>query len=163
MASGTTEPTPLGKEIDEKNVIPRDVEAGLEEVDIERIEKVYSYVFSTPNQGQNTDEREANSIDAFCQPSGSFTLCVLGHSFQHWPRPDDEHRRFIMISLLYSTLLQKQVSTGLALFYVCYVIFDFPSNLIMSRVSPHAWMSRIVTCVGIIGMCLTAMKAAWSL
>jgi hypothetical protein len=50
----------------------------------------------------------------------------------------------------------------LALFYVCYVIFDLPSNLIMSRVSPHAWMSRIVTCVGIIGMCLTAMKAAWS-
>jgi fucose permease len=57
----------------------------------------------------------------------------------------------------------KQVSTGLALFYVCYVIFDLPSNLIMSRVSPHAWMSRIVTCVGIIGMCLTAMNAAWNL
>jgi len=57
----------------------------------------------------------------------------------------------------------KQVSTGLALFYVCYVVFDLPSNLVMTRVSPHAWMSRIVTCVGIIGMCLTAMKAAWSL
>ena len=57
----------------------------------------------------------------------------------------------------------KQVSTGLALFYVCYVLFDLPSNLIMSRVRPHAWMSRIVTCVGIIGMCLTAMNAAWNL
>lgn len=56
----------------------------------------------------------------------------------------------------------KQISTGLSLFYVCYVLFDLPSNLIMSRVSPHAWMSRIVTCVGIIGMCLAAMKAAWS-
>ena len=57
----------------------------------------------------------------------------------------------------------KQVSTGLALFYVCYVIFDLPSNLIMTRLSPRVWMSRIVIGVGIIGSCLAAMKAAWSL
>jgi hypothetical protein len=59
-------------------------------------------------------------------------------------------------------LTDKQVSTGLALFYVCYVIFDLPSNLVMSKLSPHVWMSRIVVGVGIIGTCLTAMKAAWS-
>lgn len=59
-------------------------------------------------------------------------------------------------------LTPKQVSTGLALFYVCYVLFDLPSNLIMSKLSPHVWMSRIVTGVGIIGVCLTGMKAAWS-
>jgi hypothetical protein len=56
-----------------------------------------------------------------------------------------------------------QISTGLALFYVCYVIFDFPSNLIMSRLSPRAWMSRIVTAVGIIGSCFAAARAAWSI
>jgi MFS family permease len=56
----------------------------------------------------------------------------------------------------------KQVSTGLALFYVCYVIFDCPSNLVMSKLSPHVWMSRIVIGVGIIGSCMAAMKAAWS-
>ncbi|PYH46753.1 putative MFS transporter [Aspergillus saccharolyticus JOP 1030-1] len=56
-----------------------------------------------------------------------------------------------------------QISTALALFYVCYVIFDLPSNLIMTRLSPHVWMSRIVISVGIIGSCMTAMKAAWSL
>lgn len=60
-------------------------------------------------------------------------------------------------------LTPKQVSTGLALFYVCYVLFDLPSNLVMSKLSPHVWMSRIVTGVGIIGTCLTAMKSAWSL
>ena len=60
------------------------------------------------------------------------------------------------------SLTPKQVSTGLALFYVCYVLFDLPSNLVMSRVSPHAWMSRIVISVAIIGMCFTAVKAAWS-
>ena len=57
----------------------------------------------------------------------------------------------------------KQVSTGLALFYVCYVLFDCPSNLIMSKLSPHVWMSRIVIGVGIIGTCFTAVKAEWSL
>lgn len=60
-------------------------------------------------------------------------------------------------------LAPKQVSTGLALFYVCYVIFDLPSNLIMTRLSPRVWMSRIVIGVGIIGCCMAAMKAAWSL
>ncbi len=56
----------------------------------------------------------------------------------------------------------KQISTALALFYVCYVIFDLPSNLIMTKLSPRVWMSRIVIAVGIIGSCMAAMKAAWS-
>ncbi|KAJ5814834.1 hypothetical protein N7474_006611 [Penicillium riverlandense] len=59
-------------------------------------------------------------------------------------------------------LNKHQISTGLALFYVCYVVFDLPSNLIMTRLSPHVWMSRIVISVGLIGTCMTAMKAAWS-
>lgn len=59
-------------------------------------------------------------------------------------------------------LTPHEISTGLALFYVCYVIFDLPSNLIMTRLSPHVWMSRIVISVGVIGSCLAAMKAAWS-
>ncbi|MCJ1397193.1 hypothetical protein MMC11_000385 [Xylographa trunciseda] len=60
-------------------------------------------------------------------------------------------------------LTPKQISTGLALFYVCYVLFDLPSNLVMTRLSPHVWMSRIVIAVGIIGACMAAIKAAWSL
>ncbi|KAJ6151586.1 hypothetical protein N7470_007183 [Penicillium chermesinum] len=55
-----------------------------------------------------------------------------------------------------------QISTGLALFYVGYVVFDLPSNLVMTRLSPHVWMSRIVLSVGLIGTCMVAMKAAWS-
>ncbi|KAL4811366.1 major facilitator superfamily domain-containing protein [Aspergillus unguis] len=64
-------------------------------------------------------------------------------------------------SVLHAT--PHQISTGLALFYVCYVVFDLPSNLIMTKLSPHVWMSRIVIGVGIIGSCMAAMKAAWSL
>ncbi|EEH45388.1 uncharacterized protein PADG_01538 [Paracoccidioides brasiliensis Pb18] len=56
-----------------------------------------------------------------------------------------------------------QISTSLALFYVCYVIFDLPSNLVMTRLSPRVWMSRIVISVGVIGCCFAAAEAAWSL
>jgi MFS family permease len=59
-------------------------------------------------------------------------------------------------------LTSKDTSTALALFYVSYCIFDFPSNLVMSRVSPRAWMARIVFAVGVIGTLFTAVKAAWS-
>jgi protein-S-isoprenylcysteine O-methyltransferase Ste14 len=59
-------------------------------------------------------------------------------------------------------LTDKQVSTGVALFYVCYVVFDAPANLIMTRLSPHVWMSRIVICVAIIGCCHAALSAAWN-
>lgn len=60
-------------------------------------------------------------------------------------------------------LSSHDISTALALFYVSYVIFDCPSNLIMSRLSPRVWMARIVFAVGIIGACFTAVQAAWSL
>ncbi|KAK4192941.1 major facilitator superfamily domain-containing protein [Podospora australis] len=59
-------------------------------------------------------------------------------------------------------LTPKDVSTALALFYVSYVLFDLPSNLIMSRLSPRVWMARIVLAVGIIGACFTAVQSAWS-
>jgi len=60
------------------------------------------------------------------------------------------------------SLVAKDVSTTLTLFYVSYVLFDLPSNLIMSRLSPRAWMARIVFAVGLIGTCFTAARAAWS-
>ncbi|RDW82170.1 high affinity nicotinic acid plasma membrane permease-like protein [Coleophoma cylindrospora] len=60
-------------------------------------------------------------------------------------------------------LSSKQTSTALALFYVAYVLFDLPSNLVMTRLSPRVWMARIVVAVGIIGACFAAVKAAWSL
>ena len=66
-----------------------------------------------------------------------------------------------LISMLHLTA--KDTSTALALFYVSYVIFDFPSNLIMTKLSPRVWMARIVLAVGIIGTCFTAVQSAWSL
>lgn len=59
-------------------------------------------------------------------------------------------------------LTPRDTSTALALFYVSYVLFDCPSNLIMSKLSPRVWMARIVLAVGIIGTCFTAVGNAWS-
>lgn len=60
-------------------------------------------------------------------------------------------------------LTPKDVSTALALFYVSYVIFDFPSNLIMSKLSPRVWMARIVFATGLVGSCFAAVQSPWSL
>jgi MFS family permease len=65
-----------------------------------------------------------------------------------------------LMSVLHLT--SKDTSTALALFYVSYVLFDFPSNLVMSRLSPRVWMARIVFAVGVIGCCFAAVQAAWS-
>ncbi|KAL2261252.1 hypothetical protein VTK26DRAFT_4523 [Humicola hyalothermophila] len=60
-------------------------------------------------------------------------------------------------------LSPRDTSTALALFYVSYVLFDLPSNLVMSRLSPRVWMARIVLAVGITGTCFAAVNDAWSL
>lgn len=59
-------------------------------------------------------------------------------------------------------LSPSDVSLTLSLFYVSYIIFDFPSNLAMSRFGPRVWMARIVIATGIIGSCFAAVKAPWS-
>lgn len=122
-----------------------DVEVGPEMVDIDRIERVYAKL-------------DRRILPAFWV---LYFICSAIRSNIGLAQTMNLDTKHDLGSVL--NITPKQVSTGLALFYVCYVIFDLPSNLIMTRVSPHAWMSRIVTCVGIIGMCLTAMKAAWSL
>ncbi|OAA56894.1 Major facilitator superfamily domain, general substrate transporter [Cordyceps fumosorosea ARSEF 2679] len=60
-------------------------------------------------------------------------------------------------------LTPKDISTALALFYVSYVIFDFPSNLIMSKLGPRVWMARIVFATSVVGACFAAVNDAWSL
>lgn len=60
-------------------------------------------------------------------------------------------------------LSPRDISTALALFYVSYVIFDFPSNLVMSKLGPRIWMARIVFATSVVGACFAAVQDAWSL
>lgn len=50
-------------------------------------------------------------------------------------------------------LTSKDTSTASALYYVGYIIFDVPMNLIMTKVSPQSWLARIVITVGIVYTC----------
>ncbi|KAF2456761.1 high affinity nicotinic acid plasma membrane permease-like protein [Lineolata rhizophorae] len=122
----------------------QDVEVAVENVDIARIEKVY------------------NKLDRRIVPAfwTLYFLCSAIRSNIGLAQTMNLDSGHDLSSVL--NITPKQVSTGLALFYVCYCVFDFPSNLIMSRLSPHVWMSRIVVAVGIVGSCMAAMKAVWS-
>lgn len=50
-------------------------------------------------------------------------------------------------------LSSKDTSTASALYYVGYIIFDVPMNLIMTKVSPQSWLARIVITVGLVYTC----------
>ncbi|KAI4267928.1 MAG: hypothetical protein LQ337_008123 [Flavoplaca oasis] len=127
-------------------------EMGLGAVDMERIEKVHSVL-------TNDFDEQADHT----QPTAFWTLyflCSAIRSNVGLVQTMNLAEKHDLGSVL--NITPKQISTGLALFYVCYVIFDLPSNLIMTRLSPRVWMSRIVIAVSIIGSCMAAMKAAWS-
>ncbi|WBW73571.1 plasma membrane vitamin H transmembrane transporter Vht1 [Schizosaccharomyces osmophilus] len=49
------------------------------------------------------------------------------------------------------------LSLGLALFYVGYVIFEVPSNLMMVFVEPSVWVARIQFTIGVVGLCHTVL------
>lgn len=71
-------------------------------------------------------------------------------------------------------LSEHQISTGVALFYVAYVIFEIPSNLVsnepllqamliaVTRIPPHVWISRIQMSIGIVAACHAALSSVWS-
>ncbi|GME28490.1 putative high affinity nicotinic acid plasma membrane permease protein [Neofusicoccum parvum] len=131
---------PLGKQ----DGFHEDREVGQEVLDVDRIERVY----------KKLDRR---ILPAFWV---LYFLCSAIRSNVGLAQTMNSDVGHDLASQMHLTA--KEVSTGLALFYVCYVIFDLPSNLVMSKLSPHLWMSRIVIGVGIIGACMAAVKAEWS-
>lgn len=54
-------------------------------------------------------------------------------------------------------LTAHDTSTASALYYVGYIIFDVPMNLIMTKVSPQSWLARIVITVGLVYTCYHAL------
>lgn len=55
-------------------------------------------------------------------------------------------------------LTAHDTSTASALYYVGYIIFDVPMNLIMTKVSPQSWLARIVITVGIVYSCYSVLS-----
>ncbi|CAK9436275.1 uncharacterized protein LODBEIA_P08330 [Lodderomyces beijingensis] len=60
-------------------------------------------------------------------------------------------------------LTTHDTSTASALYYVGYIIFDVPMNLIMTKVSPQSWLARIVISVGLVYTCYSAVGSAGAL
>lgn len=60
-------------------------------------------------------------------------------------------------------LTAHNISTASALYYVGYILFDVPMNLIMTKVSPQTWLSRIVLTVGLVYTCYHALDNAHGL
>lgn len=54
-------------------------------------------------------------------------------------------------------LSQHDVSTASALYYVGYIIFDVPMNMVMTKVRAQTWLSRIVITVGLVYTCYHAL------
>ncbi|KAK0719933.1 major facilitator superfamily domain-containing protein [Lasiosphaeris hirsuta] len=150
----TADGPPVG---DEKGTLAADVfddgdnanqvggQGPVQEYEIERVEKVYKKL-------------DLRIIPAFWI---LYFLCSAIRSNIGIAQTMNRDVKHDLISVL--GLTPNDTSTALTLFYVSYVLFDLPSNLVMSRLSPRVWMARIVFAVGVIGTCFTAVNAAWSL
>jgi MFS family permease len=55
-------------------------------------------------------------------------------------------------------LTQAQYSWALSIFFVGYVLFEVPSNLLLKKLSPPRWIARIMVTWGAITMALAAVK-----
>ncbi|KAI9260811.1 major facilitator superfamily domain-containing protein [Sporodiniella umbellata] len=60
-----------------------------------------------------------------------------------------------------SGLTNRQNNIGLGLFYVAYIIFEVPSNLLMAYVNPAFWLGRIIITWGIVTGSMAAISLPW--
>jgi ACS family tartrate transporter-like MFS transporter len=51
---------------------------------------------------------------------------------------------------------------GAGIFYVGYLLFEVPSNLILARMGARAWIARILVSWGIISSCMMFVTGPWS-
>ncbi|KAI9279156.1 major facilitator superfamily domain-containing protein [Sporodiniella umbellata] len=60
-----------------------------------------------------------------------------------------------------SGLSAHENNIGLGLFYVGYIIFEVPSNLLMAHVNPAHWIARIMITWSIVTGCMAAISRPW--
>src|SRR5262245_3057444 len=57
---------------------------------------------------------------------------------------------------------EKAYGLGAGIFYVGYLLFEVPSNLILARMGARAWIARILVSWGIISSCMMFVTGPWS-
>ncbi|KAI8331198.1 major facilitator superfamily domain-containing protein [Chlamydoabsidia padenii] len=58
-------------------------------------------------------------------------------------------------------LSARENNIGLGLFYVAYILFEVPSNMIMAHVNPAYWIARIMITWSIVTCCMAVISQAW--
>ncbi len=51
---------------------------------------------------------------------------------------------------------------GMGIFYIGYILFEVPSNLILNRIGARLWIARIMITWGIISSCMLLVRGLWS-
>jgi MFS transporter, ACS family, tartrate transporter len=51
---------------------------------------------------------------------------------------------------------------GAGIFYVGYVLFEVPSNLMLARMGARRWMARILVSWGLVSICMLFVRGPWS-
>ncbi|KAI9295596.1 MFS general substrate transporter [Neoconidiobolus thromboides FSU 785] len=54
-------------------------------------------------------------------------------------------------------LTPSQFSSALSIFFLGYILFELPSNLMLKKTSPATWLARIMITWGVITMCFSAV------
>ena len=58
-------------------------------------------------------------------------------------------------------LTGTQYNTALTMFFVPYIVFEIPSNIILKRLKPHVWLSACMFLFGLVTVCQGLVKN-WS-
>ena len=52
-----------------------------------------------------------------------------------------------------ATVLGDQYNTALTIFFVPYIVFEIPSNILLKRFKPHVWLSGCMFLFGLVTLC----------
>jgi ACS family tartrate transporter-like MFS transporter len=59
-------------------------------------------------------------------------------------------------------LSERAYGFGFGVFYIGYLLFEVPSNLILARTGARAWIARILVTWGIVSSCMMFVTGPWS-
>ncbi len=69
--------------------------------------------------------------------------------------------RLQMVDTLH-ILSEEAYALGAGIFYVGYLVFEVPSNLMLSRLGARTWIARILMSWGVISACMMFVTGPWS-
>ena len=128
--------------------------------------------FYDPNlisNGANGTEREYDELHVVCPPHTTEKklmakidlrvipfLCIL-YLLAFLDRVNIANARsFGLVKDL--NLVNTEYNTALTIFFVPYVVFEIPSNVLMKKLKPHVWLSGCMFMFGLVTVCQGLVK-----